>query len=335
MAAFNYGDGAINLSIQARLQDVSGNNKMPLLNRLQKLSKSETSIKWNADTGGATATGEAITASSTTDNASDDIVPASLDIGTNRLRHTFSVQTTKMAEAAAAGEGVLVGMLKLASSNAMRIIVRTLSDLIYTGTGTAGNGGVVGLGALHSAVTSAKSTTTYAGIAPGDHPNWTNYVNTAGTNRALTADLLFKMSEEIIGGGTIGVDSDFTAIYTNSALVTKYKSLFSASSELQAFGGGPADLGYSGLSFEGRPIFNDPRCPANTMYFVDENELYLHTFTEGSFAYGDESPAEGLNMKIVEMARTNADLVQFTVVCKPQLQVARRCAVAVLGAITQ
>jgi hypothetical protein len=240
-----------------------------------------------------------------------------------------------LAQAQSAGEGAIANLLALTSRTGMRTILRSIATTIYTGTGTAGNAGIVGLGALHSAVTAAKSTTAYAAIDPANYANWSNYVNTAGSNRALTEALLFKMSEEIIGGGTLGVNSNYTAIYCSPAIATKYKTLFQASSQLQTFGNGPVDLGYSGLSFEGRPIYMDPYCPANTLYFVDESEIFLHSFVESSFAFGDEEPAEGLNFKIVELARNNPDAVQFAIVTKPQLQVQRRAAVAVLSAIVQ
>jgi hypothetical protein len=328
-------NGALNLDIQPNLVDLQGNDMYPMLSRVQKRSKNQTEIKWNADLGGAAATGEAVTALATTDSTGGSVVPATLPIGTHRFRHTFTVSTVALAQAQSAGEGAIANLLALTSRTGMRTILRSVATNIYTGTGTAGNAGIVGLGALHSAVTSAKSTTAYAAIDPANYANWSNYVNTAGSNRALTEALLFKMSEEIIGGGTLGVNSNYTAIYCSPAMATRYKTLFQASSQLQTFGNGPVDLGYSGLSFEGRPIYMDPYCPANELYFVDESEIFLHSFVEKSFAFGDEEPAEGLNFKIVELARNNPDAVQFAIVTKPQLQVQRRAAVAVLKAITQ
>jgi hypothetical protein len=70
------------------------------------------------------------------------------------------------------------------------------------------------------------------------------------------------------------------------------------------------------------------------MYFVDESQLGLYDFVEGASAYGEEKPYEGINFKIVEMARTNPDFVQFSVVSKNQLVVARRPAVAILNQLS-
>jgi len=335
MAVFNYNDGALELEISPKLEDVNGISVMPLLSRVLKLSKSITSIKWNADLGGQAATGELVTAAATTDSTAGAVVPASLAIGVSRYRHTFTVSTVKMAEAAAAGEGEVANLLALAAKNAMRIISRSIAGGIYTGTGNAASGGIVGLGSLHSAVTASLSTTAYAGIDPSDHANWTNYVNTSGTNRALTTELMFKMSEEILGGATLGTNQNFTTIYTNPSICTKYKGLFAASSDLNAQPNGLADVGYSGLSFEGRPIYLDPYAPANTMYFVDDSALALYSYVENANAYGDENPVNGIVFKIVQLARTNPDTVQFAVVAKSQLAVTNRPGVAVLSAIVQ
>jgi len=335
MPIFSYNEGALAVEISPKLEDINGISLMPLLSRTLKLSKPSKSINWNADLGGQAATGELVTASGTTDSTAGAIVPAKLSIGISRFRHTFSVSTVNMAEAAAIGEGEVANQLALAGKNAMRVITRSLAAVLYTGTGNAASGGVVGLGALHSTVASAKSTSVYAGIAPDDHPNWSNYVNTAGTNRALTTDLMFKMSEEILSGATVGSTQNYTAIYTTPSICTKYKGLFAASSDLNAQPNGLADVGYSGLSFEGRPIYLDPYAPANTMYFIDDSALAMYSFVENANAYGNEKPMDGIVFKITQLARINPDAVQFAVVAKNQLVVKNRPGVAVLGAIVQ
>lgn len=330
---FNYQSGAINLEINPRLVDVQGNDLYPMLARLPKNLISQTAIKWNADCGGQTSSGEAITDAATSDSTPGAIVPASQAIGASRFRHTFTVQTTRMAEAAANGEEALADLLMVASRNAMRKLNRDIATNIYAGTGNAASGGVIGLSQLGVTVVGDLSTDIYATIDPATYPTWTNYVNTAVANRALTEDLMFLMSEEIISGATSGVPSNYTAIYTTPKLATAYKKLFQATSDFNVSPNGQADLGYSGMSFEGRPIFVDPYCTADTMYFVDESEVALYTFSENQFAYGDEMPSEGIAYKIVELARTNPDAVQFAVVTKAQLVVARRPAVAILGKV--
>jgi hypothetical protein len=332
MTAFYYNSGAIALEIQAKVADISGNDLMPLVKRLDKRETSQTAIKWNTDVGGEAAIGESVNADAMTDSSAAAVIPLSLPIASNRFRHTFTVYTTEMAEAAAQGEGELANLLAYASKLAMRVCLRSLATEIYAGTGAEADGGVVGLSALHANVTSSLSTDDYANGDVSTYAKFSNYVNeNDGTPRALTDDLMFKMSEEILGGGTLGVNSNFTAVYTTPALVTKYKTLFQSVSDFNLAPNGVADLGYSGLAFEGRPVLMDPRCTAGTMYFVDEDELALWTFAEGAKANGYETTEQSLNFKIVELATLNPDKVKFAVVLKPQLQIARRAAVAVLG----
>lgn len=335
MVAFEYGDRTISLEIAPRMADVSGLTVMPLLTSLPKVTISQTAVQWNADLGGMTATGEPVTANATDDSSGTNIVAATLPIGINRFRHTFSVKTTKMAEAAAVGEGALAGLLAIAGKAAMAGITRSMAGAVYTGTGDAASGGVVGLASLHSTVVASKSSNAYAGIDPATYGRWTNYVNTAGTNRALTTDLMMKMSEEVIGGSTVGTNNNWTRILASPAMCTRYKSLFQATSELNAQPNGLADVGYSGMSFEGRPIYMDPYCPANRLYFIDESALTLHTFYENGQAFGEEEVVEGMIFKMVELSRVNPDAVQFGVVSKNQLAVSSRPAVAVLDGIVQ
>jgi hypothetical protein len=333
--SITYTSGALNVDIQADLSNVSGNDLRPLLTRIPKYKIGVKQIRWNADAGGSVATGELVTAAGNVDTTGTTITPASLAIADSRFRVTFSVETNRLEEAKNAGVGEVANMLALASKASMRQIIRQISANLYTGTGVAASGGMFGLASLHTSNSAGRTTNAYAGITPtGANIRWSNYINTDAAPRALSSALLFKMSEEILGGVTVGVDSNFTAIYTTPALATTYKQLFQLSSDLDAGINGVADLGYSGMSFEGRPIFVDPACPAGTMYFVDESQIGLYDFVEGASAYGEEKPYEAINLKIVEMARTNPDFVQFSVVSKNQLCVARRPAVAILNQLS-
>lgn len=331
----SYNAGAINLDINVDLKDVSGNDVHPFLDRLPKYTTPLTQVKWNSDLGGSGVTGEAVTVNNTAETANSVIAALTLPIGDSRLRSSFIVPTQKMSEARASGQGELADMLAISSRQAIRQIVRSLAAQIFTGAGNAASGGVVGLAQLHTTNAAGRATNTYAGQATtGTGIRWSNYINTNATPRALSSALLFNMSEEILGGVTLGTSSNYTAIFCHPATATAYKGLFQLASDLSTAIGGVADLGYSGLSFEGRPIFVSPYCPVGTMYFIDESELGLYTLVEGQDAFADESGEAGINFKIVEMARTNPDAVQFDVVLKAQLAVMRRPAVAILNQLS-
>ncbi|BAY23722.1 hypothetical protein NIES2100_35140 [Calothrix sp. NIES-2100] len=291
----------------------------PMLSRLQKKITSQKTIKWNANVGGAAAVGEATTANITT-YSEDSIIGASLAIGTNRLRSSFQIQKEDRAEAAAAGRGALRDLYALEIQSALRTLMETLSDRLYTGTGIAGHGGLIGLGTVVAAGS-------YANIDPGTYSAWSAVLNTNASNRALSADLLLAMETAIARKG-----GNFTAIYACPEIIAKYKLLFNANTGfVSQLPPGQVDLGYTGVSYAGRPIIQDPYCPNNTLYFVNEPEVALYTFNQNN-----TDSREGMQVAVAEIQTSNPDSENYAIYLKPQLKVHNRAkGVACLEKITQ
>jgi hypothetical protein len=236
------------------------------------------------------------------------------------LRHSFQVQKEDVAEDKNAGKGVLRDLFGFEIQSGLRAIMESLSGYVYTGTGLAADGGVVGLG-------SVVANAAYAGIDPITYTAWSAYVNSNGTNRALTAALLLDMEVGLARKG-----GNFTAIYTTPEIVAKYKLLFAANASItNVLPGGQADLGYTGVTYAGRPIVQDPYCPANSVYFVNEPELALYSFSQ------DNSQAtNGMQFSIAGLPSANPDAENYAVYLKPQLKVhTRNKGVAALLNITQ
>ncbi|MBD2168055.1 phage major capsid protein [Calothrix membranacea FACHB-236] len=295
-------------------------NQYPVLNRLQKRVTSQKTIKWNANVGGATVVGEATTASVST--YSEDVVKgASLAIGSNRFRSSFQVQKEDLAEAASAGKGALRDLFGYEIQSGMRAILETLSGRIYTGTGLATHGGVIGLGSI-------VANAAYAGIDPATDTAWSCYVNTNASNRALTSALLSAMEVNV---KTVKF-GNYTAIYTTPSIVERYKDLFAANNSIiNQLPAGVADLGYTGVTYLGRPLIGDPYCPANTMYFVNEPELALYTFRQNN-----TSSDMGMQFAITKIENTNPDAENYAITLKAQLKAHNRPkAVAMLEKITE
>ncbi|MBD2457974.1 phage major capsid protein [Nostoc sp. FACHB-87] len=285
----------------------------PMLDRLRAAGNirvaRQRQIKWNVNAGGATATGEATSASISAFSA-DTYVPATLAIGENRIRHSFSIQKELIAEAASAGKGVLRDLFTADIRSGIRICLETLQTQIYTGTGLAANGGVVG---LQEAVTAA----TYANINSATYTSWASFRSAnAGTNRALTLALLTGMEVGIYNRG-----GNFTAIYTTPAIVATYKALFAAQANVQpaAIPSMTVDLGYTGVAYAGRPIIQDPYCPANRLFWVDERDIFLHTYGQSN-----SQAQEGFQFCFEQLPSDNPDALRYTVYIKPQLQVFNR-----------
>ncbi|NEU81490.1 phage major capsid protein [Nostoc sp. UIC 10630] len=281
-------------------------NQYPVLNRVQKKVAGQKVIKWNANVGGATVTGEATTADVST-FSEDSVVSAQLAIGTNRLRHSFQVQKEDIEEAKNAGRGALRDLFGYEVQSGVRAILEVLSGYIYSGTGLAAQGGVVGMGA-------AVAAAAYAGIDPATYTLWAPYLNTNGTNRALTAALLQTVETGIATKG-----SNFTAIYTSPTIVAAYKALFATSVLNPQLNNGIADLGFSGVSYAGRPIIQDPYCTANAMYFVNESEVTLYTYGQSNTQNNN-----GMQFAVEQLPSSNPDALKYAIYVKPQLQVKTR-----------
>ncbi|OBQ17628.1 phage major capsid protein [Anabaena sp. AL93] len=288
-------------------------NQYPMLSRLPKKVTGQKSIKWNANVGGAGVTGEATT-TSVSAYTEDAVIGAFLAIGANRLRHSFQLQKEDIAEAKNAGKGVLRDLFGFEIQSGIRAIMESMSGYVYTGTGLVGLGAVVANAA-------------YAGIDPGTYTAWSCFTSTNGSNRALTAGLLLDMEVGIARKG-----GNFTAIYTTPEIVAKYKLLFAANVAINnILPGGQADLGFSGVTYAGRPIIQDPYCPANSMFFVNEPEVALY-----SFGQNNTESVNDMQFAITSLPSSNPDAENYALYCKPQLKVhTRNKGVAALLNITQ
>lgn len=282
-------------------------NQFPMLDRVQKKTISQKVIKWNVNIGGAAVVGESTTANVST-YSEDSVVAAQLAIGSSRLRHSFQVQKEDIAEAKAAGRGALRDLFGYEIQSGMRILMESLSGFVYSGAGADAQGGVVGLATAVPTTAAA-----YAGIAAS--AAWNPYVNHNATARALTSTLLSDIETNIATKG-----SNFTAIYTTPAMVAKYKALFNANLGItNILPAGQADLGYTGVSYAGRPVIQDPYCTANAMYFVNEPEVSLYTF-----AQNNTSGNQGMQFAIEKLPSSNPDAENYVLTLKPQLQLKNR-----------
>jgi hypothetical protein len=288
-------------------------NQFPMLDRIQKKTISQKAIKWNVNVSGASVTGEATTANVTT-YSEDSIVSAQLAIGTNRLRHSFQIQKEDIAEAKSTGKGALRDLFGYEIQSGIRVIMEALSGFIYTGAGAASDGGVIGLATAVPTTAAA-----YAGIAAS--VLWNPYVNHNATARALSLALLLDIEAGIATKG-----STFSAIYTTPAMVVKYKTLFNANTGItNILEAGKADLGYTGVSYAGRPVIQDPYCTANVIYFLNESEVSLYTF-----AQNNTGNKQGLQVAIEQLPSSNPDAENYALLVKPQLQLKNRAKAAAL-----
>lgn len=323
-----YTQGTINLSIEPKLAELDQLN-VPMLGRIARYSTAQTAVKYNVNVAGATATTELVTANATTVSA-DNLKPASLPIGTYRLRSSFSVNEIQLAEMASQGEAPLGNLLELSSMGAKREIIQSLGAGIFQGTG-ANFGGVLGLGTLYSAVTAKKSTTAYAGLDPAVDAQWTTYVSTAFGS--LTKAKLRAFSADYRQGSTTGVPATFTALVMSPTTALIYAAAFDSATVINAQYTDAADLGVRGLSFEGRPVVEDVNIADGVILFVNEADLRLYSFRQTNGGSQDK-PEQGLLIYAKEMPSSNPQEVQFALYGMFQLALMERRSVGVLTGVT-
>lgn len=290
-----------------------------LLKRVEKRSWFQDVIKWPANV-----STDASSFRSTTANAaaasSDTVVGASLSMGNNAATETITIQKTDITQALATAPGALKNLFQYQVTTHLEKIMKSISAGIYLGNGT-NYGDMVGLQAL-SYNTTSGSAPSYAGISGVTYPSWSACVDNPTTARALSADIMFNMEVLMARKG-----GSYTAIYTTPEVVAKYKKLFDTSRNLSVMGvNGPADIGHAEVAFAGRPVFMDNDCPANTIYFLNEPNLAVYTYTFDGV--GSES---GLNVQVAELPISNSLAVSYEVSVIPQFQIYQAKHVGIIG----
>lgn len=327
------------LPVQVGLARLEGILRMPQISRFQKLTTTSPVIRRNAVTSaGASRVTSVNNNAGTRSNA--NIPTPELPIGNQRYEQVFSVSNLELATAQSYGVDKVKDLLQLNVLSGASQLCRDLCAATYTG-----DAAVVGFADLIATVTAQKSTVTYAGITTVSNPRWSNLVhqNTAavGTNRPLTLAMMDNIASDIIAGATMGVNSDFTAIYCHPDMANKYRSLYTSVQlpVYQPLGGGIADLSAGQLAFRGRPVIEDGRCPLNRMFFVNESNVAYYNFVEtmmpeDALVIGETDGSEALQFKLTRLAKTNPDATDFALTLHPQMMIWDRISLATLSDIT-
>jgi hypothetical protein len=306
----------------------------PMLAAIQKEDAYQTEIAWPVNVAGSSTTSRTVSQNPSASNQ-DNVKEAKLPIGDNVISHTFTVKRNEATQAARTAPQALRNLFRYHIVTGTESILRRINQLCYVGTGSAGDDGVIGLSkVVDNLVTGTPDTNLYASIDGVTYSNWASYVSKAGSNRALSTDLLLDVEANMANKG-----GNFTALFMNPLLVAKYKKLFEGRLAVDQVNG-VADLGYSGVSYSGRPIIQDADSPTNSIYFVDAREVSLATFDQSISTAQMSLPTEnvkvqGLNLMISQLPVANPHAITFELSVQAQLKVRDRRAVGGLLKITQ
>ena len=157
---------------------------------------------------------------------------------------------------------------------ARRTLVKMFATQLFSnGTGNGGKD-ITGLAAAVS------DSGTYGGINRSEYAWWKSRVDAnSGTARALTLDMMLKMFINISEGedqpNLIVCDPKTWAVYHN--LVQGKVTM--NTDEVQRM----ASWGFNTLEFRGKPVVEDPYCPAGTMFFLNLRYLQLRVDSGTNF----------------------------------------------------
>ena len=278
---------------------------------------SQTTINWNADVGGEGTNFRDIV-SDAGSNSQGNTEPASLSIGQSAITHVFDLSKVEVEMAANVGVEAIKDLFKSHLDRGRTKILRDLNKAILDGDGTLSNScRVIGFDKI------VDPTYNYAGINRTTYTRWRSpQLINGGTPRNLTVSLMLSMETELITR-----ERTYNAIVTTPLLAQKYKELFNASRSFQVNNGAnAADLGISDISYNGRPILVDPQCPTGKMFFLDTNDLYVH-----SFVTKDDVVIDGLRFMFSELPVSNGYQMKYEMGIIPQFQAFNSQAVGVLG----
>lgn len=135
---------------------------------------------------------------------------------------------------------------------------------------------VMGLGGIVNTTDPAPGA--LQNLAVATYTWWKASVNSnSGTNRAISETLMQTMLDTVEQAG----EGETSAIYTTYGVRRAYQALLQASRIYQNTM--KFDAGYTALEYNGRPMFADKDCPANTAFFTDESMLKFYELGEGFF----------------------------------------------------
>lgn len=313
--------------------------EFPMLDALQKRTAFQTTIDWPANIGVGTVYGRATSTTPSGSNNSDVNEEASLPIGSRVIEHKFSIDLTQATQLLRIGPQALRNMYQTKIAAGVYAMKKEMNAKLYTANGAndTTNHGIVGLNkAINNFVDVADpgaDTNIYAGIDGQVYTGWTSFISTNGSNRALSATLM-----RAVASGMQKKGANYNVVLTTFELVEKYEQLFEANLAINQTSG-TFNIGFTGMTFQGRPVIKDADCPANTVYFLNTSDLYLHTYglqpaiTQVGGTISEVVSVDGMNVLLSKMPQSNPHTIDFLMSIQPQLQLFNRRSVGKLEAV--
>jgi hypothetical protein len=164
------------------------------------------------------------------------------------------------------GKAQVVDLVKRQMQTRAMQMADELGDIFY-GDGTGNNG--KDFDGLESLVDDGTNVSTIGGLSRSTYSTLNSTVtDTSGT---LTLLKMRNLWNSVSSGRVTPTDS-----FTTEAIYSLYESLLDPQRRIMVSGDGKQQnggFGFDTLSFEGKPIYKDEKCPSGTMYFLNMDFL--------------------------------------------------------------
>ena len=158
------------------------------------------------------------------------------------------------------------------------------------------------------------------GLAVASYPVWKASVLTDSANRAISESLMQTAIDTVSQAG----DGEVSAIYTTFGVRRAYQALLTTDRQYV----NTMDLkgGAKAIAYDNMPIIADKNCPANKMYFIDENALKFYRLSDFDWMQEDGAVLSRVS---------GSDAYEATMFLYSELGTSARNAHAVLEKITE
>ena len=158
------------------------------------------------------------------------------------------------------------------------------------------------------------------GLAVASYPVWKASVLTDSSNRAISESLMQTAIDTVSQAG----DGEVSAIYTTFGVRRAYQALLTTDRQYV----NTMDLkgGAKAIAYDNMPIIADKNCPANKMYFIDENALKFYRLSDFDWMQEDGAVLSRVS---------GSDAYEATMFLYSELGCSARNAHAVLDKITE
>ena len=314
-----------------------------------------TTINWDVVVGGAGVSIEPVTQDGS-DTPQDVTVPASITMGTHKVKYQFPISRIAIKEARRRAPQDLQDLFGTTITGGLIQLMRTINTLIWTGDGTPTSANIIGINKI------LDPTYAYAGVNNTLYPAWNALVQAnGGTQRPLSRDMLLRMEKNVMIQETY---YNYVTMHPNMGMA--YTQLFDSLGGSSIFTNLPAsapygqqgtesngdefkrvDLGHGNRYYNSFPIIEDPLEPDNQMVFMNMQDVELFTFdmsanpaANNTDGYDDEyapvasSKVNGMNVHIAQLPSNNSTQLRFEMFVLPQLRVKNRKSLMVIKDLT-